>query len=55
MNELEFTARVKNEELRYSCLQLAKEVLLYRTPNGQIDQDQVIELADKYYNWIKNN
>jgi hypothetical protein len=55
MNELEFTAQVKNEELRYSCLQLAKEILLYRNPTGQIDQDQVIELANKYYNWIKQN
>jgi hypothetical protein len=55
MNESQFTIQLKDEELRYSCLQLAKEILLYRTPNGQIDQDQVIELANKYYNWIKNN
>jgi hypothetical protein len=45
----------QNTELKYSCLQLAKEILLYRHPTGQIDQDEVIKLADKYYNWIKNN
>ena len=55
MNEQELYVQKQNTELKYSCLQLAKEILLYRNPTGQIDQDEVITLADKYYNWIRNN
>jgi hypothetical protein len=55
MSELEFDMQKQNTELKYSCLQLAKEILLYRHPTGQINPDEVMELATKYYNWIKNN
>jgi len=55
MNELEFTAQTRNEDTKFSCLQLAKEILLYRNPTGQINPDEVMELATKYYNWIKQN
>jgi hypothetical protein len=55
MSELEFDVQKQNTELKYSCLQLAKEILLYRNPTGQIDPNEIMELATKYYNWIKNN
>jgi len=55
MSEQELYIQKQNTELKYSCLQLAKEILLYRHPTGQINSDEVMELATKYYNWIKNN
>ena len=55
MSGLEFDMQKQNTELKYSCLQLAKEILLYRNPTGQINPDEVMELATKYYNWIKQN
>lgn len=55
MNEQELYVQKQNTELKYSCLQLAKEILLYRNPTGQINPDEVMELATKYYNWIKQN
>lgn len=39
-------------ELRYSCLQLAKEI--YANKQYTTDGD-IIKTAENYYKWIKNN
>jgi len=40
-------------ELRYSCLQLAKDI--YASKGKYVTDEDVMKTATNYYNWIKNN